>query len=106
MTNYVLLYTGGSTPGTAEEMTAVMEVWGVWMGKMGESLLGGDPFGHSMRVNADGMHEGAGTETAIVGYSIVSAESIQEAAEKCVDHPHISFGGQVLVYETFPLSMG
>lgn len=105
MTTYVLLYTGGTTPETKEEMAAVMEVWQGWIVEMGESIVGGDPFGHAMRVNADGLHAGAGIETPIAGYSVITAESIEEAAEKCVNHPHISFGGQVLVYETFPMGL-
>lgn len=106
MTNYVLLYTGGTTPETEEEMASVMEVWSVWLRAMGESVVGGDPFGHAMQVNANGMKEGVEIEPPIVGYSIITAESIKEAAEKCINHPHISFGGQVLVYETFPLGLG
>ena len=105
MTNYVLLYTGGATPETEEEMAVVMAAWSVWIRAMGESIISGDPFGHAMQVNANGIHESAGSETPIAGYSLITAESLEEAAEKCVNHPHISFGGQVLVYETFPLGL-
>lgn len=105
MTNYVLLYVGGTVPETKEDMAAVMEVWQGWIVEMGDSIIGGDPFGHAMRVDADGMHTSAGIETPLAGYSVITADSIEEAAEKCVNHPHISFGGQVLVYETFPMGL-
>src|SRR5437667_1587371 len=34
MTDYLLLYSGGSMPETEEEQKNVMEAWNVWMGKL------------------------------------------------------------------------
>ena len=45
MTDYLLLYSGGSMPETEEEQKTVMEAWNAWMGQLGSSLKdGGNPF--------------------------------------------------------------
>ena len=104
MTNFVLLYTGGTMPESEEQVAEVMAAWGAWYGAMGESVVdGGNPFSNAMHVNADGAHEGAGTEPGVTGYTVISAESLEEAAAKCAKHPHITYGGQVSVHETFQM---
>ena len=41
MTNYVLIYSGGSGVGMDEEESAkIMAEWGEWYGKLGEAILG------------------------------------------------------------------
>jgi len=45
MTDYLLLYSGGSMPETEEEQKTVMDAWNTWMGQLGSSLKdGGNPF--------------------------------------------------------------
>lgn len=104
MTNYVLLYTGGDNPTTDDEMKAVMDAWGMWYGKMGESIVdGGNPFGVVKSVTADGVSEGAMTTPSVTGYTIISADSLDAAVDSCKDHPHLKYGGQISVYETFQM---
>ena len=38
MTNYVLLYSGGSYPESEEETAKVMGAWGAWYEKMGAAI--------------------------------------------------------------------
>ena len=102
MTNYVLLYSGGTIPDSEEEQAAVMAAWGAWYEKMGASVVdGGNPFNEAKHITADGVGEGAFSSPGATGYTVISADSLDEAVEKSIDHPHVKFGGQVTVHQTF-----
>ncbi len=105
MTNYVLLYTGGTIPESEAEQAEVMAAWGAWYGAMGEAVVdGGNPFNQSKFITADGVGDLADGVVACTGYTVISAESLDAAVDLCKDHPHVKYGGQVGVYQTF--SMG
>lgn len=100
MTNFVLLYTGGTYPESDEEQAAVMADWGAWYGGMGEGIVdGGNPFNDSKGLGGDGAVD----SPAITGYTVISAESLDDAMSKVTNHPHIKHGGQVHVYQTFQM---
>lgn len=104
MTNYVLIYTGSGEPEKEEERDAVMAEWGAWYSKLGEAIVdGGNPFGASKSLTADGITDGAFSSPAATGYTVISADSLEDAVEKSKDHPHLKYGGQVSVYETFQM---
>ncbi len=104
MTNYVLVYTGGGMPESEAEQKAVMDAWGAWYGGMGDAIVdGGNPFGASKSVTADGVNDGAVSDPSPTGYTIISADSLDEAVAKVGSHPHINYGGQVSVFETFQM---
>lgn len=104
MTNFVLVYTGGGMPESEEEQASVMAAWGAWYEKQGAAIVdGGNPFGASKSVTADGVSDGAVSSPSATGYTIISADSLDEAVGKVKDHPHIKYGGQVSVYETFKM---
>ncbi len=94
MAKYVLAYTGGNMAATDEERQAAMAAWGAFLGGLGESLVdAGNPFGPSTTV-------GTGDGAALTGYTIISAGSLDEAAEKAKEAPVVGNGGGVEVYET------
>jgi hypothetical protein len=100
MTNYVLLYKGGGVPATEEEQQQVMADWGSWYGKLGQAMVdGGNPFGPSRSVAADGSASDGGS--GMTGYSIVQADSLDAATEMARSCPIVTSGGTVEVYETF-----
>lgn len=102
MTNFVLIYTGGGMPETEEEQAKVMAAWGAWYEKMGAAIVdGGNPFGASKNVTDKGVSDGSLSSPPATGYTIISADSLDAAVEKVQDHPHLQFGGQVTVHETF-----
>ncbi len=104
MTNYVLIYTGSGMPETEEESQAVMAAWGAWYGKLGDAIVdGGNPFSASKSLTADVVSDGAVSSPPATGYTVISAESLDDAVEKSKDHPHLKYGGQVSVYETFQM---
>jgi hypothetical protein len=107
MTNYVLIYTGGGMPESEEMSKKVMAEWGVWYGKMGESIVDpGNPFGPSKNLGSDGsVSDGAVGAPAATGYTVISADSLDGATTAAADHPHLNYGGQISVHETFDIPM-
>ena len=104
MTNYVLLYTGGSMGETEEAVAAIMAEWGAWYGSLGEALVdGGNPFGASKHVSGTAVGDGPVSSPAISGYTIIAAASLDDAVAKLKGHPHIKHGGQVSVHETMQM---
>jgi hypothetical protein len=105
MANFVLLYSGGSMPETEAEQAAVMQAWGVWFGGLGNAVVdGGNPFtpvAKSIASNETVSDGPVGTMAS--GYSIIKAESLGAAVEMAKGCPILQGGGQISVYETFPV---
>jgi hypothetical protein len=103
MANYVLLYHGGGRPETPEENDRVMQAWGGWMGKLGTNLVdGGNPTSESRSVDGSGNVSATGGDP-VTGYSIIKADSLDDAIAIAKDCP-IFLGpnpAKVDVYETF-----
>jgi hypothetical protein len=81
MTNYVLVYSGGGMPETQAEQNAVMAAWGTW-------------------------YEGSvsqGAPSALSGYTVITADSLDAATERARSCPILASGGRVDVYETFQI---
>lgn len=101
MTNYVLVYKGGGMPATEEEQRKVLAAWGQWYEALGQSVVdGGNPFGPSATVAADGTAS-SGTPSGLTGYSIISADNLDAATESAKGCPILADGGTVEVYEVF-----
>lgn len=102
MTQFVLVYTGGSYPETEEQQAAVMQEWGAWMGGLGESLVnGGNPFAPQAKsIGRDGSVADGAAGTAASGYSVVQADSLDAAVKLAKGCPHWRHGGEISVYET------
>jgi hypothetical protein len=104
MANFLLVYTGGVEP-PPEESAAVLQAWTNWFGTLGENLVdGGNPIAPGAKnVASDGtVSDGAVGERA-TGYSIIKADSLEAATEVAKACPHLKAGGQITVYETFPV---
>jgi hypothetical protein len=101
MAKYVFAYRGGGMPETEEEQQAVMAAWGKWYGELGEAVVdGGNPFGPSATVSADGSTTEGGA-SKLSGYTIVSGDSLDAATKMAAGCPVLTGGGTVEVYETF-----
>ena len=103
MANYVLVYSGGGMPETEEEGQRIMAAWGRWYDSLGQAIVdGGNPFGPSMSVAADGSVS-QGAPSNLSGYTIISADSLDAATEQAKGCPILDGGGRVDVYETFQI---
>jgi len=100
MANYVLVYHGGSMPESQEEGAKVMEAWTAWFGRLGDRLVdGGNPASKSRTIAASGSvtDDVAGPS----GYSIIKADSLDEAVGLAKGCPVLHGGASVQVVETF-----
>ncbi len=98
MAKYVYLYTGGQSSDTQQAQEAAMAAWGGWLEGLGVALTDfGNPFGASATVNANGSSDGSPTGGS--GYSIVEADSLQDAIAKTKGCPVFDGGGTVEVFE-------
>ena len=100
MATYVLLYKGGSMPESPDEVNRVMQAWGEWFGSIGTDLVdGGNPFGSARSIANDGtVTDGGGS--ALSGYSVIKAASLDEATATAKRCPVLLGGASIEVYET------
>lgn len=103
----MMIYKGQATDMadmSEEESQAVLAKWGEWMGRVGDSLTDvGSPFGPGASVVDDGSERNA---VGLTGYSIVEANSLEEAKGMTEGHPYLSEGKgnySVEVFELMPV---
>jgi len=97
MPKYVYVYKGGGMPETEEEGKRLMDAWSSWLGGFGDSLVDmGNPFGESKAVG--------GSTSGLTGYSILNADSLDDATSKAKGCPVLDGGrGSVEVYEAIAM---
>jgi hypothetical protein len=103
MANYLLLYRGGRMPESEAEQATVMQAWTNWFGALGSTLVdGGNPTtGQARTIASDGV-ESEGSEWGLAsGYSIIKADSLDEAVARARECPVLQGGAQIVVLETF-----
>ena len=101
MTNYLLLYRGGSMPETPEAETQVMAAWTAWFGQLGPALVdGGNPTSTGRSISPNGVEGNDGRPT-VSGYSIISADSLDAAVALAKGCPVLQGGASIEVCETF-----
>ena len=103
MANYLLTYYGGKMPETPEEQATVMEAWTKWFGVLGSGLVdGGNPTsGAAKTISADGTVKDGADGAGITGYSVISADSLDQAAELSKGCPVFLGGATLTVSEVF-----
>ena len=103
MANYLLLYSGGSMPESEAEQEAVMQAWTSWFEKIGDALVdGGNPTsGQAKTIESDGSVSDGSEIGMASGYSIIRAESLDEAVTLAQGCPVLQGGARVVVLETF-----
>lgn len=98
MAKFVYVYSGGQRAETPEAQEQAMQHWATWFGTLGSAVTDiGNPFGASSTVKSGGS--GAGGTSALTGYSIVEAGSLDEATAQAAGCPILQTGGAVEVYE-------
>ena len=82
----------------------VMKAWDSWMHDLGGALKdGGNPFtpGAAKMIAADGKVSNGAVASTASGYSVITADSLDDAVEKAKGCPVLQGGAEVSVYETF-----
>lgn len=105
MSNYVLLYQGGGMPETEEEQQKVMEAWGQWYEGMGEAVVDpGAPLNPMAKhLSPDDSVGDLNGGTPFSGYTIIKADSMDDALKHAMGCPIRADGGEVTVYEAWEM---
>jgi hypothetical protein len=80
-----------------------MEAWGKWVADHSASIVDqGAPIGKTKKADPSGISD---TKNAISGYTIVEAESLEEAAKMFEGHPHFTIfpGESIEIMECLPM---
>jgi len=102
MAKYVYLYSGGGMAETPEAQAEVMQAWTSWFGELGAAIVDpGNPFGASSALSSDGS-PGA-VSSGINGYTVISADSLEDATTKAKGCPQLTAGGAVEIYEALEM---
>jgi hypothetical protein len=101
--NYLLLYRGGSMGQSEAEQKAAMQEWESWFGKLGSAVVdGGNPFTASAKtISKEGKVSNGTGGPMPSGYSILKANSLDEAVEMSKGCPVLKGGAEIMVFETF-----
>jgi hypothetical protein len=100
VSDYVLVYHGGSMPESEAEQAAVMEAWTSWFTQLGGAVKDpGNPFGPAKTIAADGAVSDGGGDAS--GYTILTADSLDDAAALAKNCPVLQGGASVSIHETF-----
>ena len=86
-----------------EEMQKGMEPWMQWAQRCGTGLVDmGTPLGNAQIVSKQGA---AQSQSTVVGYSVLQADTMDQAVEMLKAHPHLDWmdACQVEVHECLPL---
>lgn len=86
-----------------EDARKGMEPWFAWQEKVGSGMVDmGTPLGNGIQVTKSGTTP---STKEVVGYTILQAESLDEALEMVKGHPHLEWvdGCSVEVHESLAL---
>jgi len=104
MAKYLFVYHGGEDPETEEEVAAIHDAWGQWMGSMGAAVIdGGNPVGPCSIVNSDGSVTENGGPNPATGYGLFEATDLADALAKAKGCPILTDGGSVEVAEAIDM---
>ena len=96
MPKYIFAYHGGKMPETEEESARVMADWMAWLDSLGDAVVdGGNPAGPSSTVHSDGSVSCDGGSNPLSGYSLINADSIEQATAIAQNCPILKAEGSV-----------
>lgn len=99
MSQYVITYLGGDQPSTPEAGKQHFEKYQIWLASLGEAALSPmNPFKDTQTVSPDGTVN-AGSSTAMSGYTVIEADSMEKALEIAKACPFLDIGGSLEVSE-------
>lgn len=99
MKQFVLVYLGGSEPASQEEANDHFQKYTQWLSSLGDSVVVPTiPLKDTTTVNSDGTIQEGGS-SAMSGFTIIKAESMQAALVIAQNCPFLEIGGSLEVSE-------
>ena len=100
MNMYLLLYSGGGMPETEEEANAMTNAWGAWLAAIGDAPVDSNPFTPNAKtLSPNGAVSDGPVGPMVSGYSLIKAESMDEAVEMAKDCPAKQSGASISIFE-------
>ena len=100
----MITYLGGNQPSTPEEGKQHFEKYKAWLASLGDSAISpANPLKNTNTVNPDGTVT-AGSTTTMSGYTVVEADSIEDALAMAKACPFLDIGGSLEVSEIIQMS--
>ncbi len=87
-----------------EEMEKGMKAWMDWAQKCGDKLVDfGNPLGNGLTLGPGGSAESS--DSKIIGYSILQADSLNEAKALLMEHPHLDWNAacEIEIHESLAM---
>jgi hypothetical protein len=95
----VTYYGGGGPPASPEAQQQMMAAFQAWAASTGDHMIDpGAPLGPSKVVTSDGAADGQ-AGGSLGGYTLISADSLDEAVSLVKSHPFLGRGGKLQVSE-------
>ncbi len=105
MPKYVMVYLGGNHPSSPEEGQKHFAKYKQWLESLADAVVSpANPLKGTCSVNPDGSVT-SGSATAMSGYTIVEAESMEAALEMAKTCPFLEIEGTLEVSELVQMSM-
>lgn len=99
MSIFIISYLGGEMPANQEESAKHFEKYKEWLTSLGSSLVSPtNPLKDTQTINPDGSVS-PGSTTAMSGFSILEADSIDIATEMAKSCPFLEIGGSLEISE-------
>jgi len=99
MNQYVLVYLGGNHPSNPEEANKHFEKYMGWLSALGDAVvIPTIPLKDTTTVSPDGLAKEGGS-SAMSGFTIIKADSLQTALKIAQDCPFLEIGGSLEVSE-------
>jgi len=101
MAKFLYAYHGGGGMAESEaEQAEIIAAWGAWFGELGAAVVdGGAPCGPASTMASDGSVTDGGGTNPVTGYSIVTADSRDDALAMAKGCPILPGGGSIEVVE-------
>jgi len=103
MPQFMITYLGTPQPASPEEGQQHMAKYKEWLAALGDSAVSpANPLKNTKTINPDGSVETGGS-TAMSGFTIIAAESEEEALSVAKACPYLEIGGSLEVSEVMKM---
>jgi hypothetical protein len=98
MATFLITYHGGEgMPASAEAREQMLAAFQAWAASVGDAMIDpGSPLGPSKTVTSHGVSD-APADATLGGYTLISAETLDDAVKAVTGHPFVGRGGTLQV---------
>ncbi|SMF15227.1 hypothetical protein SAMN02745866_00989 [Alteromonadaceae bacterium Bs31] len=99
MAQFIITYFGGNKPITPEESKQHFAEYQAWLAELGDAVVSpANPFKDTHTIHSDGT-VAAGSSTIMSGYTLLEAETIEDALDMAKQCPFLDINGTLEVSE-------